>query len=201
MATQARPTALIKGQATFIRLVQAGTGLSFRVIYTWVKAEGGPDDNPLNIGPGNHYGSPTRAALATIALLRSPQGRKYGYDKILANARNDKAALQAIADSSWDAGHYGGGKLLADTYSYYFPDASVKSGISDWAKGVVTDPGQALADAGDWWGGKLGFLGVLFDPKTWIRVLLVIVGAIIAIWAINLFSRQLGGTRGNAATV
>lgn len=192
----APPQALTPGQRVFARLLQAGTGLSFRVIFTWIKSENGPDDNPLNIGPGNHYGSATKAAVATIALLRSPRGRQYGYDKILASAaKGDNEQLRAIAESSWDAGHYGGnGQNLVNTYKYYFPKGG-GSGLGDWAKGVVTDPGQALADAGDWYGGKLGFLSVLFDPKTWIRVLLVIVGGIIAIFALNLFSKELGGKR------
>lgn len=196
MPTATPQQSLTKGQQTFLNLLRIGTGLSFRVLFTWIKQEGGPDDNPLNIGPGNSYGSATKAAVATIALLRSPRGRNYGYDKILASAaKSDNEQLKAIAESSWDAGHYGGnGQNLVSTYKYYFPKGG-GSGVGDWAKGVVTDPGQALADAGDWYGGKLGFLSVLFDPKTWIRVLLVIIGAVIALGALTLFTKELGGRR------
>jgi len=87
--------------AEFALPLVAQTGLSLGVILAWMKAEGGPKDNPLNIGPGRHYGSPAAAARATSALLRTPP-----YAAILRAAKsgNDSAQLHAIAWSPWNGG-------------------------------------------------------------------------------------------------
>lgn len=86
-----------ENQARFVILVTAGTKLSPKVIAAWVLAEGGPDDNPLNIGPGNHYGSVEGGAKATVSLLHTSL-----YKGVLASAgKSDTEQIHAIAQSPW----------------------------------------------------------------------------------------------------
>ena len=81
----------------FANLVTDRTDLSIRVVGAWALAEGGPNDNPLNIGPGREYGSPAGAARATARVLHTPI-----YAPILASAlRPDRTQIRAIARSSW----------------------------------------------------------------------------------------------------
>lgn len=187
---------LTKGQSQFITLVRIGTGLSFRTLYTWVQAEGGPDDNPLNIMADYpriaHYGSPARAAVATIANLRKDKSNSNGYLSILKSAtKNDSEQLKAIAASKWEETHYANGAKLKSVYQSNFPKAS-GAGFWDWVGQTVTDPGQSIKDAGSWYQGALGGL---LSTQLWIRVLMVIFGAIALIGALILFTKELG-TRG-----
>ena len=79
----------------------------------WALAEGGPKDNPLNIGPGNDYGTVGKGARATADLLREPL-----YRKIKRSADDsDGAQIKAIANSPWCTNCSGYGKLLRSTYS------------------------------------------------------------------------------------
>lgn len=181
---------------TFMRILRAGTGLSFATVWTWVASEGGPSDNPLNIGPGKHYGSPAKAAIATIALLRSPQGVGYGYAAILAAGKTsgnvykkEALELKAISMSKWEATHYDNGAKLAGPYKTWFPSRFQKgSSFWNWVGQTVTDPGQSIKDAGSWYQGALG--GIL-SAQLWIRVLMVIIGAIALIGALVLFTKEL----------
>lgn len=194
-----RATEIANRYGRFMALVRVGTGLSFRTVWTWVAAESGPVDNPLNLGPGNSYGSPARAAAATIATLRNPRtNRTYGYDKIIASAnKNDSEQLKAIANSSWDAGHYQNGELLRGVYQTYFPKTS-GGGFFDWVGQTVTDPGQSLSDAGQFYEDKVpgvagltAFLGNLLSGAFWVRVLLVVFGGVALIGAMVILSREL----------
>lgn len=109
-------------QARFAILVSSGTGISPRVIAAWELAEGGPDDNPLNIGPGNHYGDTDGAAKATVTLLHSSL-----YKGILAAAqsgKNDAAVIHAIAASPWCPNCAGYEALLLGTLA--------RVGITGW---------------------------------------------------------------------
>jgi hypothetical protein len=79
------------------------TGLAPNVILAWTLAEGGPSDNPLNIGPGKHYGNPYKAAAETSKLLHTPR-----YASILASAHGTpEQQIHAIALSPWDLGKVG----------------------------------------------------------------------------------------------
>lgn len=98
--------------AKFSHLVSQGTDLSLRVIGAWTLAEGGPSDNPLNIGPGERYGSVRAGARATSNLLGDSL-----YRNVLASAREpDRKQIKAIADSSWCPGCSGYEGLLRRTY-------------------------------------------------------------------------------------
>lgn len=55
----------------FASEVAAGTGLNFYTVLGWVGSEGGPEDNPLNLSPGSHYGNEHGAAQATIKDLNT----------------------------------------------------------------------------------------------------------------------------------
>ena len=84
----------------FCQLVAGGTGLSLRVLAAWCDSEGGPSDNPLNIGPGNSYGSIQAGAEATVRLLKSGT-----YPGIIASAgQPDVKQIKAIASSRWLTG-------------------------------------------------------------------------------------------------
>lgn len=92
----------------FCQLVAGGTGLSLRVLAAWCDSEGGPADNPLNIGPGNTYGSIQAGAQATVDLLKSGT-----YDGIIASAgKPDVKQIKAIASSRWLTGQ----EVFTQTY-------------------------------------------------------------------------------------
>jgi hypothetical protein len=175
---------------TFIRLVAGGTGLSFRTVTAWTAIENGPVDNPLNIGPGNRYGSNVKAAAAVIALLRKDVSNRWGYRDILASAgQKDVTQLSAIANSSWDSSHYESGMRLLNTYNTLFPTGHVTFGPGDIrVRNPVTQIGPA---AGLVTGGVGSILGKLASTNTWIRVVLVIVGVVALLAAVGIFVREL----------
>lgn len=98
--------------AKFSKLVAGKTRLSLRVVGAWTLAEGGPRDNPLNIGPGHHYGTVGGGARATANLLRHSL-----YRDVLASAGEaDPLQIGAIAASPWCPGCRGYERLLKRTY-------------------------------------------------------------------------------------
>lgn len=98
--------------ARFVQLVSGQTDLSLKVLAAWTVAEGGPRDNPLNIGPGNDYGSIRGGARATSNLLHDER-----YAEVLASAgTSDRRQIRAIADSPWCPGCTGYQRLLKRTY-------------------------------------------------------------------------------------
>lgn len=97
----------------FAELLAQDTKISLRVIGAWILAEGGPSDNPLNIGPGYHYGSIENGVRGTANLLRSST-----YSGIMASRdESDSAQISAIAASPWCPGCAGYESLLRGTYS------------------------------------------------------------------------------------
>lgn len=68
MATQQKWT---QAEVNFAAEVSKQTGADFYTIFGWEMAEGGPPDNPLNIGPGQHFGSVDSAAKATSDLIEN----------------------------------------------------------------------------------------------------------------------------------
>ena len=93
----------------FCQLVAGGTQLSLRVLAAWCDVEGGPADNPLNIGPGRTYGSIRAGAEATVSLLKEDL-----YKDILDSAgKPDIKQIKAIASSPWLTGS------AVFTQSYY----------------------------------------------------------------------------------
>ena len=106
-------TGVSPSYAKFSNLVSDKTRLSLRVLGAWALAEGGPKDNPLNIGPGQRYGTVGKGARATADLLRQPT-----YRTIKRSAGNsDGEQIKAIANSRWCPGCRGYGKLLRSAYS------------------------------------------------------------------------------------
>jgi hypothetical protein len=98
--------------AKFTSILVGDTGLSPRVVAGWTLAEGGPRDNPLNIGPGRRYGTVRRGARATAKNLRTDL-----YRGIMRSAkRNDKRQINAIVASPWCPGCRGYKRLLRSTY-------------------------------------------------------------------------------------
>jgi len=128
----------------FIDLVAQMSGLSRAVLSTWVQAEGGPNDNPLNIGPGRHYGSASNAAAATLRVLHQSN-----MSMILRAAHgSDQQQIDAIAYSPWDTGHTG-------------LDTAVKRHYLALLTGVyksITGHGFAGGGGGGGGGGGAGFL-------------------------------------------
>lgn len=89
------------------------TKLAPRVIGAWCLAEGGPSYNPLNIGPGHHFGDLRGAVKATSNLLHTSL-----YSGILKSAKkSDRKQISAIAASSWCPGCSGYESLLLGTYN------------------------------------------------------------------------------------
>ena len=110
--SDASVSGISKAYSDFSVLVARGTGLSLRVVGGWTLAEGGPDDNPLNIGPGKTYGSIEAGAKATIELLETSL-----YRGVLASAgMSDSEQLDAITASPWCPGCGGYRNLLQRTY-------------------------------------------------------------------------------------
>jgi hypothetical protein len=78
----------------------------------WALAEGGPKDNPLNIGPGEKFGTVRGAARATAKHLRSDL-----YRGIMRSVKKaDRAQIDAIVASPWCYKCRGYRKLLRSTY-------------------------------------------------------------------------------------
>lgn len=181
---------IARKHGTFIRLVATGTGLSFRTVVAWTTIEDGPIDNPLNIGPGNHYGSGPKAAAATIALLRRDIQNRYGYRDILASAgQSDAKQLAAIAASKWEASHYDGGMRLFNTYNAIYPSSKIRFSPKDiTVKNPVTQIDDALGLAGS---GLGSLIGNIVSVQFWIRAALVIIGGVFLIGALIIFSREL----------
>ena len=102
-----------RSYAKFASIVSGKTGLSARVVAGWTLAEGGPKDNPLNLGPGERYGTVNRGARATVKNLRGDL-----YKKVMRSAtRSDMKQIDAIVASPWCYRCKGYKRLLKSTYS------------------------------------------------------------------------------------
>jgi hypothetical protein len=101
-----------RSYAKFTAILVGKTGLSPRVVAGWTLAEGGPKDNPLNIGPGRRYGTVGKGARATAKNLRTDL-----YRGIMRSVkRADRRQIDAIVSSPWCPGCKGYRKLLRSTY-------------------------------------------------------------------------------------
>lgn len=99
--------------AKFSESLAARTDLSLRVVGAWTLAEGGPKDNPLNIGPGRRYGTVRKGVRATATLLRHSL-----YSGVMASTDDsDGRQIKAIAASPWCPGCRGYKRLLRSTYA------------------------------------------------------------------------------------
>ncbi len=101
-----------RSYAKFSLLLATKTDLSLRVVGAWTLAEGGPKDNPLNIGPGRRYGTVRKGVRATSALLRHSR-----YRRVMASTDDpDGMQIRAIAASPWCPGCRGYKRLLRSSY-------------------------------------------------------------------------------------
>lgn len=97
----------------FSESLASRTDLSLRVVGAWTLAEGGPKDNPLNIGPGHSYGTVGKGVRATATLLRNSL-----YRNVMASTDDsDGMQIKAIAASPWCPGCRGYKRLLRSTYA------------------------------------------------------------------------------------
>jgi hypothetical protein len=104
---------LTPAKEKFAQSVASALGLELATVRTWVAAEGGPDDNPLNImgwtARGQryvrHFVTQEKAATATVNLLLTQT-----YDAVTGAARsgNVTTELKAIAASPWEENQYRG---------------------------------------------------------------------------------------------
>lgn len=102
-----------RNYAKFASIVSGKTGLSARVVAGWTLAEGGPKDNPLNLGPGERYGTVNRGARATVKNLRSDLYK----DVMRSVRRSDMKQIDAIVASPWCYRCKGYKRLLKSAYS------------------------------------------------------------------------------------
>jgi hypothetical protein len=122
---------LTPNRKLFAQQVSRGTGLNETVVDAWVLAEGGPDTNPLNIGPGKSFASAIDAAAAVVRLLHTPT-----YKPILDSATNTpEVQIAAIAASPWNGGfnaapkvHRDYGALIRGVYEHLKPSSSGDGG-------------------------------------------------------------------------
>lgn len=186
-----------ENQARFVILVTSGTKLNPSVIAAWVLAEGGPDDNPLNIGPGNHYGDVDGAAKATVALLHTS-----AYKGIMASVgKSPQEQIHAIAASPWCPNCPGYEALLLGTLGRVSitgwnapagldslkPDGGIGisnpiSGVTDGIDGIA----QAMQDI-------VKFLVRIVSPEFLQRVGKIILGALALIVGAVLLARAALG--------
>jgi hypothetical protein len=121
----------------FAEKVAKATGLQIPTVRAWVLAEGGPDDNPLNIMAWTsagaryvqHFGTPDAAATATVSLLRKPA--YVGVTSAAVRYTSPVDELKAIAASPWEENHYRGnsatpGALLLSAYRSVTGSSSVQ---------------------------------------------------------------------------
>ena len=94
------------GASGFALKLARQVGLFPAVVAAWVQAEGGPADNPLNIGPGGHFPDPIGATARFMTTAD-----KAGFYKGILSAKTPADEIRAIIASPWDLGHYKNGVL------------------------------------------------------------------------------------------
>lgn len=135
-------------QQSFADRVAQLTGLDVATVLGWEQVEGGPADNPLNIGPGRHYGTTDAAAAATGALLNTPL---YSDVELVAHRHyaNENARLQAqavaIAASPWNDPN-GAGSMSRSSYANAIYTDAQHAGGSSGGGGIG---GAILGGIGD----------------------------------------------------
>jgi hypothetical protein len=125
-------------QARYAAQVAQRTGLNLDVVVAWIGAESGwgvnkASHNYLNIGPGRQYQSVDQAAGAAAELVNSSAYYTGIRSAIPVSPAAQVAAIQA---SPWDAGHYGGHRLMDVFRSVAGGDGVRVTG----ANGVVATP-------------------------------------------------------------
>lgn len=200
----------------FAQTVAEATGLDPRVVMTWVRAEGGPATNPLNImDPATHkprtYSSPGAAAQATAQLLLTDP--RYVLVRRAAAYPDPKRQLDAIAASPWDACHYRG--TNPDGTCVNASQGSLLHGIwatiSGAAGAVGGAAGGAAGAVGGLWGGVTGIPGAIeagvHDVEGWAAnaALMALAYVLLTVGALALvllgLNRVTGGGAGRLASL
>lgn len=101
---------------SFCEQVSSETGLSLRVMGAWAVLEGGPVDNPLNIGPGDHFGTAAKAAEASSKNMASPLYEETHPSILGSIGGTDQEQIHAIAISPW-CGEAGYEELILGVYN------------------------------------------------------------------------------------
>lgn len=141
-------------------LTQLLPWLPMSVCETWVRAEGGPPGNPLNIGPGGDFGANAPQATANFITNNS------NYAGVVQAGKQNKgpvAILLAIGASPWDECHYTGGSLAAGCGKVCgYPGCML---IQDFgASPPGTTPASPPAGTGSGSGGGLGSVPIVGGP-------------------------------------
>jgi hypothetical protein len=133
-------------QERFAANVIAGTGLDPTVVRSWIGAESGwgvtkPSHNYLNVGPGHAFASVDDAATTVSHLITSSPH----YAGIRAAIPiGGGAQVEAITQSPWDAGHYGGdGRNLRRVFTQLVGSAGGATG------GAIAATGTTASVIGD----------------------------------------------------
>lgn len=166
----------------FASIVAEDTGLEFHTVLGWYAAEGGPADNPLNIGPGRRYGSMEAAARATVDLLTS-SGL---YRDLVATARGTEdiaTEARAIAYSPWK----GNDGLPRSQYENNIKAGAARAIYSDVQPNTVpTGPGTyetpyeepGIFGAYD---DVRGFFSWIGNRENWLRIAMIVGGGVAVI--------------------
>jgi len=112
----------------FSNAVAQSTGIPLRVMGAWCCAEGGPEDNPLNIGPGNSYGTPQKAAEATVNLLKTGPSLIHAILTTAEKGGSDQDIMKAILGGNTIGGGYVSGSwgTVGDAIFHCYDDHPVK---------------------------------------------------------------------------
>jgi hypothetical protein len=125
------------------------TGLDLNVVRAWIAIESAwgksPTDhyNYLNLksSHGNTFATFTSPADACDAYYSNLQGPDYSGIRAAATSNNVVKQLQAITDSPWDEGHYGGnGSSLVSTYNAVaktYGGGGLVGGLTGYLKGGI----------------------------------------------------------------
>lgn len=196
---------LTPNRKLFAQQVSRGTGLNETVVDAWVLAEGGPDTNPLNIGPGQSFKSPIDAAAAVVRLLHTPT-----YKPILdASTNTPEVQIAAIAASPWNGGpnaapkvHRDYGALIRGVYEHLKP--STGGGGGGGGIGLPDLPGlPSIPNPLDGVAGAI--TGAVTGAESWAAgaalsaaAYLLLTVAALALFALGM-NQMLGGAPGRAA--
>lgn len=155
-------------QQVYADNVASQTGLDLGVVQAWVAQESGwgvtkGDNNYLNIGPGYSYPTVAQASTAAATLLNT-SGYYAGIRQAIPGG--PAAQIDAIAQSPWDAGHYGlpATNNLAATYD----SMGTVTAVPTTGEAVA---GAASATETGLLSSALGGIASLFFGSGWVNAL------------------------------
>jgi hypothetical protein len=182
--------------ADFAARVAAGTGLDPYTVLGWVKAEGGPLDNPLNLGPGTHYGSEAAAAAAVVHNLNTPlyaSVEKAAHAHYANEQKKIDAEAHAIAYSPWNNPNDPGSASRSQYESNIKKDADAalfQGGIGKVPPVLPPDVGNipGVSSVGD----ALGSIAKAAQFVFSVRFLEILGGGLVVLLGLYLLARRMG---------